>query len=208
MVALRLSEGNDYFDSYLVRENGETGNIIHGRGGNDTIIGNGYPDVITGDSGNDWLEGGGGSDILVGGSGTDSLQGGNGDDFIHGGSESDSLYRGLGADTLYGGTGDDEYVFFRSDGSLDIINDDKSETTQPGYGGGVDYVWAGDIDAQDIRLVQNNSDLYISDVADLSDGTADRGVLVENFFLGGNNVVEYLIAADGTSYFDLASLIA
>lgn len=50
--------------------------------------------------------------------------------------------------------------------------------------------------------------LYISDATDLIDGSADSGVLVEDFFLGGNNVVEYLLAADGTSYFDLSSLIA
>lgn len=151
MVALQLTQGNDYFESRLVPENGETGNIIHGLGGNDTIIGNGYPHVITGDSGNDSIEGRGGNDILIGGSGIDSLQGDSGNDFIHGGSDGDSLYGGLGVDTLYGGTGNDEYFFFHSDGGLDLINDNKSETTEDGYGGGIDYVWAGDIDAHDIR---------------------------------------------------------
>lgn len=127
MVAIQLTEGNDYFESHLVPENGETGNIIHGRGGNDIIIGNDYPDVITGDSGSDRIEGRGGNDILVGGAGADTLQGDGGNDFIHGGSENDTLYGGSGSDTLYGGTGNDSYRSYIADGSRDIVNDDKSE---------------------------------------------------------------------------------
>ena len=102
MVALRLTEGNDYFQSSLTPDNGETGNIIHGLGGNDDNR-QWLPRRITGDSGNDKIEGRGGNDILIGGSGIDSLQGDSGNDFIHGGSENGILYGGTGSDPLYGG---------------------------------------------------------------------------------------------------------
>lgn len=208
MVALQLTQGNDYFESRLVPENGETGNIIHGLGGNDTIIGNGYPHVITGDSGNDSIEGRGGNDILIGGSGIDSLQGDSGNDFIHGGSENGILYGGTGSDTLYGGTGDDSYRSYVSDGGLDIVNDDKSEAGQPGYGGGVDHLWVRDVPLDELWLVQDGEDLQVTDSTDLADGHADSGILLEDFFLGGNNVIEQLYGADGSTYFDLTLLIA
>ncbi|MDZ3837144.1 MAG: hypothetical protein U0S49_07190 [Rhodospirillales bacterium] len=208
MVAIQLTDGNDYFGSHLVPENGETGNIIHGRGGNDIIIGNDYPDVITGDSGSDRIEGRGGNDILVGGAGADTLQGDGGNDFIHGGSENDTLYGGSGSDTLYGGTGNDSYRSYIADGSLDIVNDDKSEAGQPGYGSGLDHLWVRDAPLDELWLVQDGDDLQVTDSSDVADGYADNGILMEDFFLGGDNVIERLYGADGSIYFDLTLLIA
>ena len=55
-------------------------NIIHGRGGNDTIAGASGNDSLFGDDGNDVLGGGKGDDFLSGGLGTDIISGSIGND--------------------------------------------------------------------------------------------------------------------------------
>ena len=41
-----------------------------------------------------------------------------------------------------------------------------------------------------------NNDLYLSSVADASDGQLNEGVVITNFFLGGIYTVEYLYTTD------------
>lgn len=57
-----------------------TGDQIHGGGGDDTLSGIGGSDSLFGDAGNDVLDGGTGNDILDGGEGNDTLLGGTGTD--------------------------------------------------------------------------------------------------------------------------------
>lgn len=75
--------------------------LLHGRGGDDTI---------SGLRGNDTLLGGLGSDLIVGGMGNDSLYGNEGDDRLEGGAGDDSVLGGDGDDTILGGDGDDTLV--------------------------------------------------------------------------------------------------
>ncbi len=58
----------------------QTGAILHGLGGNDSMFGSGFTDTIAGGAGNDFLFGGLGDDVLFGGNGADKLFGGAGVD--------------------------------------------------------------------------------------------------------------------------------
>ncbi len=85
----------------------DSGDIIHGVGGNDTFAGALGDDRLFGSLGDDLFFGGSGSDALYGGSGPDRLEGGSGDDFAFGGSAADLLVGAQGTDEHYGGLGDD-----------------------------------------------------------------------------------------------------
>ena len=118
---------------------------VHGKDGNDLIIGSSNDDTLKGDAGddyiqsksgadsidggagNDWLEGGDSNDTIVGGDGNDSLQGGDDDDSLNGGSGDDTLSGGQGNDTLKGGAGDDTYIFENNWGkdTLEEVDDGK-----------------------------------------------------------------------------------
>lgn len=206
MASITLTEGNDTYVSDLVPTGSETANSIHALGGDDNITGNGFVDFIFGGAGNDTLNGAGGDDTLVGGIGNDVLIGGSGADLLLGEDGNDTLYGGTGADRLWGGTGNDGYVYFKSDGGIDDVNDDKSPTGQTGFGGGTDTLQFGDVLGADLRLFQIGNDLYVTDVVDVADGFIDTGVRIEDFFSGGNNVVEFVIGSDGVG-FDLSAYV-
>ena len=99
---------------------GNSGNIIYGGAGNDTINGTGQGDTIYGGSGNDTLKGNGAEDLIFGGSGNDTIDGSNGSDIIIG---------GYGGDQLTGGNENDTFRFLDikdsqpGAGSFDIIKD-------------------------------------------------------------------------------------
>jgi Ca2+-binding RTX toxin-like protein len=72
---------------------------IHGKGGNDFLLGTEtFGDTLYGDGGNDRLWGYGNNDLLVGGDGIDTLNGGDGNDTIIGGWERDIVFGGPGRD--------------------------------------------------------------------------------------------------------------
>jgi len=119
----------------------DTGSLLYGWGGNDTLVGgasrdrlygssgndklygNGGNDRMYGGTGNDRLDGGAGRDYLVGGSGNDVLKGGDGNDTISAGSGNDVIYGGLGADLLIDSSGRDTFVFDTKlgNGNVDTI---------------------------------------------------------------------------------------
>ena len=90
--------------------------VLRGGGGNDTLDALAGPDCLYGELGNDTLNGGDGNDVLVGaaggdrgsgGTGNDRVNGDEGNDFLSGSSGSDRLIGGPGSDTLTGGSGAD-----------------------------------------------------------------------------------------------------
>ena len=85
--------------------------VIHGRGGNDTLSGGRGDDRLFGVAGNDTLNGGAGRDRLEGGAGNDRLFGNAGNDTLVGGNGRDVLDGGPGHDLLVGGAGADRFVF-------------------------------------------------------------------------------------------------
>ncbi|MBC8058776.1 MAG: type I secretion C-terminal target domain-containing protein, partial [Rhizobiales bacterium] len=58
----------------------QTGSVLDGGVGNDTLTGNTGSDLLRGGVGNDVLAGGAGADVLIGGKGNDTMNGGTGHD--------------------------------------------------------------------------------------------------------------------------------
>ncbi|HAN46004.1 MAG TPA: hypothetical protein DCQ32_05575 [Cyanobacteria bacterium UBA8156] len=123
------------------------GDLIFGRGGDDTIEGLAGNDTLFGNEGNDFLfggdgddsaDGGQGNDVLDGGAGNDTLLGGEGNDSLSGGNGNDSLLGGAGNNTLVGGTGDDALI---GTGVLDTFRFETATTngldTLTGFGNGL-----------------------------------------------------------------------
>lgn len=183
----------------------ETAHSVNALGGNDTVYGSAYTDFLIGGAGNDTLYGNAGNDTLIGGSGNDVNFGGSGDDNIYSGAGNDELRGGTGNDTMWGATGDDDYFHFAGEG-VDVINDDKNETGGTGAGGGDDTIYLG-FNAADIVFYNISNSLYLLTAADAADGFIDDGVIIEDFFSGGNNVVETLKTADDYT-FDLTGLLS
>jgi Ca2+-binding RTX toxin-like protein len=106
-----------------------TGLVIRGSAGKDTLEGGRLDDTLLGLAGDDSLDGRQGNDRLDGGDGNDTLLGGEGDDQLEGGEGKDSLSGGAGNDVLRGGAGDD---YLRAEEGEDQL-----------YGGeGNDSLWA------------------------------------------------------------------
>ncbi|VEP11585.1 conserved hypothetical protein [Hyella patelloides LEGE 07179] len=139
----------------------DRGDLLFGRGGNDTIVGLEGSDILNGDNGSDRLYGGGnndslnggnsddiviageGRDTLVGGSGNDALTGQGGFDILEGGEGNDTLVGGNGEDTITGGSGTDillesgDLNFTLTDGQLVARGTDIfSEVEQANLTGG------------------------------------------------------------------------
>jgi hypothetical protein len=208
MARYILEDSEISYNSDLVPEGAENGNAIYGNGLNNNITGNQYNDTIFGYDGDDYLRGEGGSDTLVAGNGNDILDGRSGNDILFGQDGNDILYGGSGSDILWGGLGNDQYNFQHGTGGIDTINDDKSPTGQTGYGGGSDSLWMQDVDLYDIYLEPNGNDLWVTDVNDAADGVMDSGIVIEDFFSGGNNVIEYIYGADPSDgRYDLSSYV-
>lgn len=174
----------------------ETAHAVYALGGNDTVYGSAYTDFLFGDAGNDTLYGNGGNDVLLGGTGNDVNYGGAGNDSIYDGAGADTLVGGAGDDILWGGAGNDAYWYYDGDG-LDVINDDKAPTGATGFGGGTDVLHFQYAEADIyIGYIPGDNNLYVTTNADLADGQMDEGVIIEDFFLGGNNVIETIITSD------------
>lgn len=198
MSVLNGTEGNDVF--YMNTMEMKVGEDAHGYsalGGDDTVYGSKYVDFIYGGTGNDILYGNGGDDALFGETGNDQLSGGVGVDLLHGGDGNDVLDGGAGFDDLLGGFGNDLYVAYIGQGQ-DRINDGVTSSFTPGYGGGIDTVQIPNLTLNQVYAGRYNNDLYLSSVADASDGQLNEGVVITNFFLGGIYTIEYLQTSDYT----------
>ena len=80
--------------------------LVHGNGGNDTVVVNAMIKTtaeLHGGLGNDVLTGGSGADILVGDAGNDVMKGGNGRNILIGGLGIDKIYGGKNEDLLIAG---------------------------------------------------------------------------------------------------------
>ncbi|RYD78656.1 MAG: calcium-binding protein [Verrucomicrobiaceae bacterium] len=175
------------------------GEIYTGTSSADTLSGAGGNDIINGGDGYDTINGDAGNDFLNGEGGNDTLNGGTGDDRLHGGALVDTLNGGSGNDLLWGGTGNDIYKFTYGQG-VDTINDDVSPTGATGNGGGANDELQFNQLMSNLTFIQNGNDLWITTTADAADGIMTSGVIIEDHYLGGNNVVEWLVDSAGGRY--------
>ena len=66
----------------------------------------------------------------------------------------------------------------------------------PGYGGGIDKLYIPNVTLDQLIPLRQANDLWISSMADASDGQITEGVVISNFFLGGIYTIEYLETQD------------
>ena len=197
--------GAEYVDwSFEPLNPGETAHAMYGLGGNDTMIGHvSISTTLDGGAGHDSLVGQSGNDLLIG-DGASGLPGGN--DILHGGGGADLFFGGAGNDTLFGeggdgdrlrgGQGNDVYKVELGVDGLDIVNDDLSLANSPGFGGGTDMVQITNDSVYNLYFLRLGDDLFVTDYTDLSDGVPSDYLQIEDFFLGGNNVIEQLAGND------------
>jgi Ca2+-binding RTX toxin-like protein len=221
-----LSDGDDTFD--VSAEAGPVTGFyyVNGREGDDTIRGSDGADVLQGGDGDDRLEArandGFGVDTLLGGDGADTLVGSAGDDILKGDgirglfpfgaryddatSNDDVLDGNGGDDILHGGIGDDVYRHTMADGGQDVIHE-GAHVFGPSDGGGDDTLDMTDVAMADIETEQVGDDLAVTSAEDLADDSRDGGVVIDDFFDGGDHVVETLVTADDQTR-DLTELLA
>ena len=120
------TEGNDTINGSVSNQN-----IIHGKGGDDTITGGNVKDTLFGGSGDDTIYGGEGDDIIYGGLAATSTTG----NILYGNGGNDVIYMEDGLNQVYGGTGADRFVVQRDyfdNGSFELtINGDGYTYTTP-----------------------------------------------------------------------------
>ncbi|EKD50737.1 MAG: hypothetical protein ACD_62C00442G0004 [uncultured bacterium] len=109
-LTVELDDGDDEFSTE------HTYSVVHGREGNDTIVGGDALDTsdffvineFWGGDGDDTLQGGSGHDNLYGGNGDDTMYGNGGNDYLRGQEDDDMIYGGEGNDTIFGDDGNDQ----------------------------------------------------------------------------------------------------
>ena len=111
LTGIEIVKGSEHHDDILTAA--ESGSILYGYGGNDTLLGNSGSDILTAGKGDDVLNGSAGDDQLFGNTGADVLNGSAGNDLITGGE---------GDDVMAGGAGEDRFKFRTGDGT-DTITD-------------------------------------------------------------------------------------
>ncbi|MDB5470874.1 MAG: hemagglutinin/hemolysin-like protein, partial [Caulobacter sp.] len=127
---------------------------------NDSLVGDGGPNLIDGGLGNDRIEGLANNDILSGGVGGDTVLGGDGQDTLNGDDGADKLYGEAGHDQLNGGLGND-----RMDGG------EGTDTLTGGEGN--DYLDGGS--DNDILIGGLGNDVFIVGAGDQTLEAADEG---------------------------------
>lgn len=213
--------GNDLLRGYNGNDNLEGGagtDYLYGGYGNDRLSGGADNDNLYGEAGDDWLDGGDGNDrleaganddVLVGGNGNDVMLGGSGDDQFFGDAGNDIMLGETGNDRLWGNAGNDEYRF--NGQGFDTINDGVTNggTARTDATYDTQDVLVVSYAANDLAFQQNGDDLWFYSIADSADSTLNSAAIIEDFFLGGHFVVEYIVTANGTGpSYDLTGLLA
>ncbi|MFO1234089.1 MAG: hypothetical protein U1E47_03075 [Rivihabitans pingtungensis] len=75
----------------------------------------------------------------------------------------------------------------------DTINDGVTASYTPGYGGGNgDTLYLPNVLLSQVYVARQADNLWLSSMADASDGQITEGVVITNFFQGGIYTIEYL----------------
>lgn len=179
----------------------QTGISVVTYGGDDTVNGSQVNDIISSGWGNDSLKGNAGNDFLNSEDGNDTLLGGTGNDSLYGGAGNDSLNGESGFDYLVGGIGNDTYIHNLNSGN-DVINDNMTVTGAVGSGGGQDVLKFSGVAYSDILfLTDGSSNLYVTSISDwYGNYSIDDGVMIQNYFLGGDYKIELIAGSDGVNH--------
>ncbi|MDP9189908.1 MAG: hypothetical protein M3O25_11720, partial [Actinomycetota bacterium] len=131
--------------------------VIHGLGGNDTIVAKRNKDIVCGGAGDDRLSSGTGRDKVYGGAGNDFIDEGPGSGKAWGGGGVDTMIGGGGGDRFRGGAGDDRLFGEIQDDKL--FGDSGNDLLVGGQG--IDHLQAGSGD--DWVRGDTNQDKYFGE---------------------------------------------
>lgn len=114
----------------------QTGSVIQGGTGRDTLTGGNGADSIVGNDGNDQITGGAANDTLSGGAGDDNIAGDAGNDTITDGAGNDTVTGGAGADTITVDAGTNSIDGGADNDTITLAADQATATTVSTIGGG------------------------------------------------------------------------
>ena len=180
---------------------GDDGTIVRGAGasdgtatvgaatsGNDTITGDGDPDVLYGGRGADTMNGNAGADLMYGGDDGDTMSGDADPDTMYGERGNDTMHGNAGADYMRGG--DDADTMFGDEDNDEMYGDSGADTMEGNdlvdnmHGGIGNDCMAGnngdDVmfgDANDDRMVGGSFAAALPDGADSMDGGGGDDVM-------------------------------
>ncbi len=184
-------EGNDIIyasgssDNAASLTGNDVGTVIYGDGGNDTVFVTNA--TVYGGTGNDTISTAAG--FAYGEDGDDTILGLGAGFQLQGGAGADSLYLTSGQGFADGGENGDHYFI---DGPMQATITDSGSV-------GTDYVYLNAIaDISALQYVRDGNDLVISTVSDFSDGTAEAGLKVLDWYNSVDSM-EWFVTADGGS---------
>jgi hypothetical protein len=176
---------------------------VHGRTGDDTLIGGSGNETFFGGRGNDFVDGNGGADTAFLGRGDDTFvwDPGDGSDTVEGGSGYDThIFNGSGGNEVFAASADGHRVrFTRNLGNI-VMNLDDFEALDVNAEGGTDSTTVNDLAGTGLTDV--TVDLAGDPGSDFSDGVADS-VQVE-----GTAGVDTIAVTDNGGAVDVAGLAA
>ncbi|MCK6441482.1 beta strand repeat-containing protein [Elstera cyanobacteriorum] len=114
----------------------QTGSVIQGGTGRDTLTGGNGADSLVGNDGNDQITGGAGNDTLAGGVGDDNIGGGAGNDTITDDAGNDTVTGDAGNDTITVGAGTNSIDGGADNDTITLAADQATSTTVSTIGGG------------------------------------------------------------------------
>ena len=173
-------------------------NTIFGDGAPNILLGSNLNDLIDGFGGDDEIQGRGGDDTLLGGTGNDDIRGNGGDDTISGGDGDDTLRGNGGDDGIAGGDGEDD---IRGGSGNDLIKGERGDDDLRGNGGNDRFIWNNGDGSDRVRggggddVQEVNGNTSLGDTFELGgDGSRaiferlDGGAGLGNFVLTETNV--------------------
>ncbi|WP_280956440.1 beta strand repeat-containing protein [Ciceribacter lividus] len=163
----------------------DSGTLIYGDGGDDTVYATNS--TVYGGTGNDTI-------LLVGG----IAHGDAGDDTLTGLGTGFQLFGGGGADSFHlnGVMG---FVDGGEDGDVYYVDTSLQSTVSDTGNSGTDYIYLKTIaDISALQYARDGDDLVISTVDDFSDGLAESGVRVLDWYNGASNI-EWFVTADSST---------
>jgi Ca2+-binding RTX toxin-like protein len=168
-----------------VLQGGTGRDTINGGGGNDVLSGNDGSDQITANAGNDTVSGGAGDDVIAGNAGNDTITDGAGNDTVTGDAGTDTITVEAGINSIDGGADND---------TINVTVDQATSTTVSTIGGG----------AGDDTISLNATAITAASRASVSGGsgndTITAGLGVETINAGaGNDTVKFTSANLGTT---------
>ena len=158
---------------------------LTGAAGDDQLFGGADKDTLRGESGNDLIDGGSGNDFMVGADGADTLKGGVGDDLLSGGALGDRLTGGAGKDLFQytGLTGGP----FGSDGTVSATRDTITDFTK-----GQDRI--------DVHLIDANGSVFgVPDFTFIGSSGFTAAGQIRAFTTGEGTVIQGSVDSDTTA---------